>query len=85
MGTRLFSEGSIKGIALKNRIVRSATWEGMCDGEGNPTERLTDLYRALCRGGVGLIVTVYTYVTIIERKPRLTDLRVLVVNEDLGL
>ncbi len=62
MGTHLFSEGSIKGITLKNRIVRSATWEGMCDGEGNPTERLTDLYRALCRGGVGLIVTGYTYV-----------------------
>ncbi|MBW6503198.1 NADH:flavin oxidoreductase [bacterium] len=62
MGTHLFSEGSIKGIALKNRIVRSATWEGMCDGEGNPTERLTDLYRALCKGGAGLIVTGYTYV-----------------------
>ncbi len=62
MGTHLFSEGSIKGIALKNRIVRSATWEGMCDGEGNPTERLADLYRALCRGGVGLIVTGYAYV-----------------------
>jgi len=53
VGTHLFSEGSIKGITLKNRIVRSATWEGMCDGEGNPTERLIDLYRALCRGGVG--------------------------------
>jgi len=62
LGTHLFSEGSIKGITLKNRIVRSATWEGMCDGEGNPTERLIDLYRALCRGGVGLIVTGYTYV-----------------------
>ena len=62
MGTNLFSEGSIKGVVLKNRIVRSATWEGMCDGEGNPTGRLIDLYRALCRGGVGLIVTGYTYV-----------------------
>lgn len=62
LGTHLFSEGSIKGITLKNRIVRSATWEGMCDGEGNPTGRLIDLYRTLCRGGVGLIVTGYTYV-----------------------
>ena len=62
MGTHLFSEGSINGIALKNRIVRSATWEGMCDGEGNPTGRLIDLYRALCEGGVGLIITGYTYV-----------------------
>ena len=62
MGMNLFSEGTIKGINLKNRIVRSATWEGMCDGEGSPTVRLVDLYRALCRGGVGLIVTGYTYV-----------------------
>jgi len=62
LGAHLFSEGSIKGIPLKNRIVRSATWEGMCDGEGSPTGRLIDLYRALCRGGVGLIVTGYTYV-----------------------
>ena len=62
MGTHLFSEGSIKGITLKNRIVRSATWEGMCDSEGNPTGRLIDLYRNLCRGGVGLIITGYTYV-----------------------
>ncbi|MCR4308887.1 MAG: NADH:flavin oxidoreductase [Deltaproteobacteria bacterium] len=62
MGTHLFSEGSIKGITLKNRIVRSATWEGMCDSEGKPTERLIDLYRTLCKGGVGLIVTGYTYV-----------------------
>lgn len=62
MGAHLFSEGSIKGITLKNRIIRSATWEGMCDGEGNPSERLTGLYRTLCRGGVGLIVTGYAYV-----------------------
>jgi 2,4-dienoyl-CoA reductase-like NADH-dependent reductase (Old Yellow Enzyme family) len=62
LGTHLFSEGSIKGITLKNRIVRSATWEGMCDREGNPTGRLIDLYRTICRGGVGLIVTGYTYV-----------------------
>lgn len=62
MGKRLFGEGSIKGIVLKNRIVRSATWEGMSDGEGTPNERMTDLYRALCRGGVGLIVTGCTFV-----------------------
>jgi len=69
MGTHLFSEGSIRGVALKNRIVRSATWEGMCDSEGSPTGRLIDLYRALCRGGVGLIVTGYTaYPRVIDFK-----------------
>jgi 2,4-dienoyl-CoA reductase-like NADH-dependent reductase (Old Yellow Enzyme family) len=41
----LFSEGSINGIRLKTRIDRSATWEGMCDGEGSPSDRLIDFYR----------------------------------------
>lgn len=58
----LFDEGTINGLTLQNRIVRSATWEGMCDREGKPTERLIDLYRDLARGGVGLIVSGYTYV-----------------------
>jgi hypothetical protein len=52
---------------------------------GKPLRSPDRFLSHLCKGGVGLIVTVYTYVTIIERKPRLTDLRVLVVNEDLGL
>ena len=41
----LFSEGSINGIRLKTRIDRSATWEGMCNGEGSPSDRLIDFYR----------------------------------------
>jgi 2,4-dienoyl-CoA reductase-like NADH-dependent reductase (Old Yellow Enzyme family) len=53
VGTRLFSEGSIKGIRLKNRIVRSATWEGMCDGEGSPSDRLIDLYRTSAKAASG--------------------------------
>jgi len=60
----LFDEGTINGLTLKNRIVRSATWEGMCDQCGIPTERLIDLYRDLARGGVGLIISGYTYVRI---------------------
>jgi 2,4-dienoyl-CoA reductase-like NADH-dependent reductase (Old Yellow Enzyme family) len=59
---KLFEQGTINGLTLKNRIVRSATWEGMCDQHGIPTKRLIDLYRDLVRGGVGLIVTGYTYV-----------------------
>lgn len=42
--------------------MRSATWEGMCEPDGRPTERLTALYRDLAQGGVGLIITGYTFI-----------------------
>jgi len=58
----LFDETIINGMALKNRLVRSATWEGMCDPDGRPTEKLADLYRDLARGGIGLIISGYTFV-----------------------
>lgn len=58
----LFEETTINGMNLRNRIVRSATWEGMCDPDGRPTGKLTDFYHRLAQGGVGLIITGYTFV-----------------------
>ncbi|WPD23522.1 MAG: NADH:flavin oxidoreductase [Candidatus Electrothrix scaldis] len=58
----LFEETIINGMRLRNRMVRSATWEGMCEQNGCPTEKLTEFYRQLALGGVGLIVTGYTFV-----------------------
>ncbi len=49
-------------MKLRNRIVRSATWEGMCEPDGRPTAKLNDFYRQLAEGGVGLIITGYTFV-----------------------
>jgi 2,4-dienoyl-CoA reductase-like NADH-dependent reductase (Old Yellow Enzyme family) len=59
----LFEKTKIKGVELKNRLVRSATHEAMADGEGFPTDRLFKLYERLAKGGVGLIITGYTYVS----------------------
>ncbi len=59
----LFDETEINGMTLKNRLVRSATWEGMCEEDGRPTAKLTDCYRDLARGGVGLIITGYAFVS----------------------
>ena len=59
----LFEETTINGMTLRNRMVRSATWEGMCDPDGRPTEKLTEFYRQLALGGVGLLITGYTFVT----------------------
>jgi len=58
----LYDKVSIGNLELPNRFVRSATWEGMCDENGRPTQKLADLYREMAVGGVGLIITGYTVV-----------------------
>ena len=60
---QLFESGSIKNLQLRNRIVRSATWEGMCAADGRPSTRLARYYADLARGGIGLIVSGYTFVS----------------------
>ena len=60
--TALFDQTTINGMKLRNRLVRSATWEGMCEQNGKPTEKLINCYRELAQGGVGLIITGYTFV-----------------------
>ena len=61
--TALSDPLTLNGMTLGNRLMRSATWEGMCDADGCPTPRLIDCYRTLARGGVGLIVSGYTFVS----------------------
>lgn len=58
----LFEPASIGTLALPNRFVRSATAERLSDDEGKPLAELSELYRALAEGGVGLIVTGHAYV-----------------------
>ncbi len=59
----LFTPANIGTLTLPNRITRSATAERMAeDGDGRPKPQLTQLYRTLARGGVGLIITGHMYV-----------------------
>jgi 2,4-dienoyl-CoA reductase-like NADH-dependent reductase (Old Yellow Enzyme family) len=60
---QLFEPGSIKRMQLRNRIVRSATWEGMCAEDGRPSARLAACYAELAKGGAGLIISGYTFVS----------------------
>lgn len=60
--SRLFEKSMINGMSLDNRLVRSATWEGMCDPDGRPSQKLVDLYREIAQGGIGLLVTGYAFV-----------------------
>jgi 2,4-dienoyl-CoA reductase-like NADH-dependent reductase (Old Yellow Enzyme family) len=57
----LFDETKINSMTLKNRLIRSATWENMADQSGHMTESLFKLYEGLACGGVGLIITGYAF------------------------
>jgi len=60
---RLFEDTRINSLTVANRLVRSATWEGMADAEGNATRRLAEYLGTLAQGGVGLIISGYAAVT----------------------
>ena len=60
--SKLFEHGVINGMALPNRFVRSATWEGMATEAGAVTPKLTETMTTLVRGKVGLIISSHAYV-----------------------
>ncbi|WP_026896172.1 NADH:flavin oxidoreductase [Clostridiisalibacter paucivorans] len=57
----LFDSTKLGNMDIKNRIVRSATWERMAK-DGRMTDKLFNVYRNLAKGGVGLIITGYSYI-----------------------
>ena len=60
--TKLFEPFRIEGLELKNRFVRSATWDNTADSSGAVTDASEAIYRKLAQGGVGLIMTGFAYV-----------------------
>ena len=58
----LFEKSTINGMTLRNKFIRSATWEGMADNDGNCTPELVDMYVSLARGGIGMIISSHTYI-----------------------
>jgi 2,4-dienoyl-CoA reductase-like NADH-dependent reductase (Old Yellow Enzyme family) len=56
MEKKPFEPAVVGGIEVKNRIFRSATYEGVADA-GRVTGRYLDVHRKLAEGGIGLIIT----------------------------
>lgn len=53
----VFTPGRIGHLEIKNRLVRSATYENGATSEGEVSDFLVDVYRTLAKGGVGMIIT----------------------------
>lgn len=53
----IFQCNTINSLQLENRIIRSATWDGLANKEGDCTEAMIRLFENLAKGGVGLIMT----------------------------
>jgi 2,4-dienoyl-CoA reductase-like NADH-dependent reductase (Old Yellow Enzyme family) len=54
---KLFDKTKISKMELKNRFIRSATWEELADEKGHLTDELMNLYEDLAKGGVSTIIT----------------------------
>lgn len=58
----LFAPAQLANLQVKNRFVRSATYECMATEAGEVTDGIVKLYKNLARGDVGLIISGYMYV-----------------------
>ncbi|MCR5220448.1 MAG: hypothetical protein K6E31_05570 [bacterium] len=61
---KVFEEVQLGKLRLKNRLIRSATWEGIALPDGGVTEEAYEIYGELARGGVGAIITGFTSVAL---------------------
>ena len=75
----LFEPWQLANVRARNRVVRSATYEGLGDESGRPRRELGELYRQLADGGVGTIVTGFCYVS---RRGRAMQPRQCGINSD---
>jgi len=58
----LFESTKIRDLVLRNRFVRSATYDGLAEKNGTVSPEQLRMFEELAQGGVGLIITGITYV-----------------------
>lgn len=61
---KLFEPLTIGKTKFRNRIIRSATYEGMCDRDGFPTENYTSFFKVLASQEVGAIITGFAFTSV---------------------
>ncbi len=59
---QIFEPVKMNHIELKNRLIRSATWEGIANPDGSVTSEAYEIYEELAKGGIGAIITGFTSV-----------------------
>ena len=59
---KIFEAVRMNNLTVKNRLVRSATWEGIANPDGGITDVAYEIYEELARGGIGAIITGFTSV-----------------------
>ncbi len=59
----LFEPCEIGGVRLRNRFMRSATWDASATDDGCVTDVSVRIFDELARGGVGMIMTGYAYIS----------------------
>ena len=57
-----FEQTMINNTPLKNRFVRSATWEGLAGKDGACTDAIRKIMVELAKGQIGLLITSHAYV-----------------------
>lgn len=60
---QIFETIKLNNLTLKNRLVRSATWEGIAKPDGGIEDNAYKIYDELSKGGVGLIINGFTSVS----------------------
>ena len=60
--TQLSDALPLGGLVLENRLVRSATHEGMADAAGSGTAQLEETLKTIAEGGVGLVLSGHAFV-----------------------
>lgn len=61
---KVFETVRLGNLSLSNRLVRSATWEGIARPDGSVTEEAYAIYDELAAGGIGAIITGFTSVAL---------------------
>jgi 2,4-dienoyl-CoA reductase-like NADH-dependent reductase (Old Yellow Enzyme family) len=72
--SRIFSEIYIGGLRIRNRIAMAPMISNLASPEGYPSEAHVAYMVERARGGVGLIITEYTYINKIDSRGSLNQL-----------